>query len=1184
MNRWHLKSWFLIGSALSVLACALPIAAQVVPDNTLPKAEQTQVTGNPNFQIDGGARRGGNLFHSFQQFSVPTGGSAFFNNAADVQNILTRVTGGSISNIDGLIRANGTANLFLLNPNGILFGPSASLNIGGSFVATTANALGFPNGEVFSSDAKSPLPSQLLTVNPNALFFNQLTQKPIIVQSRFDERVFNESSFNGTGLHVPPGQNLLLVGGAIQLDSGEPFIPTSPPGQPILSFLFTPSARKNVQPDGGWLISPGSYVELGAVGGVGTVGLSTASPDWQLTIPDGVPRADISFSNGSGIDVRGASGSIRLLAQNIDIKRSLLQIGIPYDSRLPDTQTGDIDLNATGSITLSRSRLGNGLFGVGTIGSINLSAGDLVSLDIADVSNVVRETGVGNAGSINITTGSLSLTDAGLSSVTYGQGNTGSVNINARDTVSFKSTYIFNRSETGVGNVGGINITTGSLSITNVSYLMSDTLGQGNAGSVNINARDTVSLTNKSGLRSSTFGQGNAGSVNINAYNTISLDDSDVANYIFYGSGNVGGINITTGSLSLTNGSVLLSNTFGQGNAGSVNINARDRVSLDGSPPIPGTRPSTIATQVGSETLVGLKAVGQGGNVTITTSSLSLTNGSGVNTSTLGQGKAGSVTINARDVQMSGTARSFTSDSGEVKNFANGVTTSVKSGGVGNGGDVTITTGSLSVSDFSTINTNTEGQGNAGKIQIQASDAVEFDGGNAISRLEQGGVGRGGDIDITARSLSLLNGAQLAASTSGEGNAGNITLSANTVGLSGGGQVLTTTASNGRAGDITVNTPDLQLSGATSGLFAGTTNAGDAGNLTIQPQGNGQSVRVNLQSGAQISASTSSSGRGGTLAITAPESITLTGNGSVIAAGTGGGGAGGNLTLRTGTLGIQNQAEVTVSSSGTGTAGNLFVDADRIFLDNQGRIRADTSGGGGNINLLAPLILLRNGSNISTNATGNNIPGGNIGIDTRFLVAGKNEDSNISANSQDFRGGNVSINAYSMFGIQPRFQPTSLSDITATGANSALNGTINVTTAGIDPTSGLVELPIEFVDLSRLIATGCPANEGNSFIITGRGGLPPTPEQELDDDAEWQDRRRLTVGQHSPQQPTPHTRSTHTPNRSQQLTPKPKSYTPIIEATGWQRTPSGEIILVATTPNPMLQHPLKEPVNCIGRQ
>jgi len=190
------QSWIASGIiALGGLVTTSHVQAQIAADGTL--STNVKTTDNRNFTITNGNRAGSNLFHSFSEFSVPTGGSAFFNNGPEIQNIITRVTGSSISNIDGLIKANGAANLFLLNPNGIIFGPHASLSIGGSILASTARSLNFADGTQFSATAHPTTP--LLTISvPIGLQFGE-TAGGVRVQ--------------GSELAVQPGKTLALVGG-----------------------------------------------------------------------------------------------------------------------------------------------------------------------------------------------------------------------------------------------------------------------------------------------------------------------------------------------------------------------------------------------------------------------------------------------------------------------------------------------------------------------------------------------------------------------------------------------------------------------------------------------------------------------------------------------------------------------------------------------------------------------------------------------------------------------------------------------------------------------------------------------------------------------------------------------------------------------------------------------------------
>jgi large exoprotein involved in heme utilization and adhesion len=401
-------------------------------------------------------------------------------------------------------------------------------------------------------------------------------------------------------------------------------------------------------------------------------------------------------------------------------------------------------------------------------------------------------------------------------------------------------------------------------------------------------------------------------------------------------------------------------------------------------------------------------------------------------------------------------------------------------------------------------------------------------------------MGNGGNIDIQARSLFLDNGAVLDARTQGNGNAGNIRVSANTLTATNGGQISTTSQSSGRGGTMSLNVTDsVTLSGSDPNF-----------------------AQRSVPSDPTIPS------------IFIPDSAA-----SGVFARTAGAGAAGDLKVTTGQLIVRDGAQVTVSSTGSAIAGSLIVEADAIRLDNGAKISADTSGGEGNINLQTGDLILRRGSSITTNATGSNIKGGNITINTDNLVAVPKENSDISANAQQSFGGRVIINASGIFGTQFRERPTDLSDITATSElGPQFNGVVQLNTPDIDPSRGLANLPTEVVDASNQIAQTCGAGGReagkNKFIVTGRRGMPSNPYEPLSNEEALEDI-------HPPSELSSSRNSKPVAARSvspQSATSNPKP--PIVEAQGWVMNDKGQVVLTATPTTATPHDSWLQPATC----
>jgi large exoprotein involved in heme utilization and adhesion len=205
---------------------------------------------------------------------------------------------------------------------------------------------------------------------------------------------------------------------------------------------------------------------------------------------------------------------------------------------------------------------------------------------------------------------------------------------------------------------------------------------------------------------------------------------------------------------------------------------------------------------------------------------------------------------------------------------------------------------------------------------------------------------------------------------------------------------------------------------------------------------------------------------------------------------------------------LSDRAVISVSSLGSGDAGNLSIRANTLQLD-QAKLQSEVGGGTqGDINLdVKNAIVLRNGSQITTNAS-SNATGGNIIIKSPFLIGIGNSD--IIANAVKGEGGKINITTQALLGLQYRDRLTNENDITAS-SEFGINGTVNIERFGIGLSAGLMALPNNLVDSSRQIAAGCGKNQGSSFILTGRGGMPRNPLQKSTSDRTWHDLRGPSV-------------------------------------------------------------------------
>lgn len=1120
-----------IGVSGTLLINPLPAFSQIQPDRSL-GAENSVIT--PNVQtvngiidrIDGGAIRGDALFHSFSVFNVNENQRVYFANPAAIATIFSRVTGTNTSEILGTLGVLGDADLYLINPNGVFFGTNAQLDIRGSFVTTTANELVFENGYQFS--AASPNAPPILTVNSPMGLASWLSPTAGTITNRGSLSVGQSMALAGHNLDL---QGELWAGGDLTLQAADTLTVRDTPSTPFIasagdllllqgnryldifalnhsdSGLF--SAGSMVLRSDSPIIGDAHYVS----GGNFQVEQVDGSPGILTSPHDPVVRVsgNVSLDRYEGASLHILAGG-SITANSITITGpDTLANSLREQVTLSDGETVvSINGNAQPTLDLRAGTLAHGSSatgGVGTSAAINIgnisNVGGLVFLtnqyqpnpnlsggiSVGDITTATNpNSGLDGGQVVMDARGRLTFNNIDTSGGDYANFNVGG---NGGDVTLLAQSDIFMPFRSSIYSYGlwggAITLTSGTAIIQengplgfnpfDLSWIETDTFAPVRGNDIRFTA-PTISIGGN--IYASNEGEGRGGDI-IFSTDTLTTNQATIATVQWdFGGGTAGDVIVSTQSL----------------NQGIFSFMGSANHSASG---------------------------GQGGDVHLRADSIVAQDGGQIGALTFATGDAGNVFVTARDISLSGFLPEDLAVAFADGQFTpSGLFSSAQGDGFeGNSGNVRITTDTLTLTDgaqiFTAVLSETSGQGNSGNIIIDASESVWVDGAvfpafandnsqpTAIySEVGEGVVGQGGNIQIVSPVINVTGGGTISAVSDGNGNAGSIRINASESVFVDGIEPFAQVGQRDRISQIAV--------------FAAENSTGDGGNLTIT------TPFLSLTNNGQLTAETLSGGDAGDIKLNVRDTVLIDGEGSGILSNTSAGstGDGGNITIDPRLVLIQNGGRIAVDSQGSGSGGNIWITSDQLQLINQGLITAETvSADGGNITLnIGDVLLMLDNSRISATA-GTALAGGdggNVNITTTYLIGSPNDGNNdITANAFSGAGGNVIITADGIFGIAPLsraeletllgtsdpalLDPANLSsnDITAISQeNPNLQGQVDIRSPDVDPSQGIVALPEDIVDASRLIAQGCAsggslAQDIGSLVVIGRGGLPASP-------------------------------------------------------------------------------------------